>query len=382
MKSFILFLVEYLLYIKLIISALALVSAQFNDFANLNDLFASLTENLAVAPAQGTTTENVVPDIAAPGARYVVATTTLTTTQNTTPPTQPPVTSTAGGCWKCDAMTYGQCAAQGSFELCAGDTDTTTGQAAVCFLELRETNQQLQQLCTGCKDVNACNNLKAQNFVGSAASARAGRFNDQCKNEWFIQTLGQRYGSSQSTCRTCFAMCTDNAADSHKCFGGLNTNDANADFFLYPTFGSAAGELKSGTVTLGQAGRLNSAAKTRVQTTHTNPLGVTVGNIGIPTGVFAPNNNEISDPAVQANQLMWGAEESANAVSGNGKSNSGRGNNPVTSAANDATNMYLYWAIQDAPKAWWEMDLVQVASAMQSGAAATLAARISPQVLY
>jgi len=363
------------------LSAVALVSAQFNDFANLNDLFASLTENLAVEPVRGTTTENVVPDIAAPGARYVVATTTLTTTQNTTPPTQPPVTSTAGGCWKCDAMTYGQCAAQGSFELCAGDTDTTTGQAAVCFLELRETNQQLQQLCTGCKDVNACNNLKAQNFVGSAGSKRAGRFNDQCKNEWFIQTLGQRYGSSQSTCRTCFAMCTDNANDSHKCFGGLNSNDANADQFLYPAFGSSAGELRSGTVSLGQAGRLNSAAKTRVQTTHLNPSSVAVGNIGIPTGVFAPSVTEINDNLLP-NQLMWGAQEAAGTVTGNGKSNASRGTNHVTSTANDATNMYLYWAIQDAPKAWWEMDLVQVASAMQSNAGATLAARISPQTLY
>ena len=45
------------------LSAVALVSAQFNDFANLNDLFASLTENLAVEPVRGTTTENVVPDI-------------------------------------------------------------------------------------------------------------------------------------------------------------------------------------------------------------------------------------------------------------------------------------------------------------------------------
>ena len=136
------------------------------------------------------------------------------------------------GCWKCDAMTFGQCAVQGSFETCASDSDTTTGRDAVCFLEMRETNQKLQQLCTGCKSANACANLKAQNFVGSGAtggSRRAGRFNDQCKNEWFIQTLGQRYGSSQSTCRTCFATCTDNSNTGHNCFGGLNSQDAFAD---------------------------------------------------------------------------------------------------------------------------------------------------------
>ena len=136
------------------------------------------------------------------------------------------------GCWKCDAMTFGQCAVQGSFETCASDSDTTTGRDAVCFLEMRETNQKLQQLCTGCKSANACANLKAQNFVGSGStggSRRAGRFNDQCKNEWFIQTLGQRYGSSQSTCRTCFATCTDNAGTGHNCFGGLNSQDSFAD---------------------------------------------------------------------------------------------------------------------------------------------------------
>ena len=44
------------------LSAMAVVTAQFNDFANLNDLFASLTADLAAPPAaasvDSTTTEN------------------------------------------------------------------------------------------------------------------------------------------------------------------------------------------------------------------------------------------------------------------------------------------------------------------------------------
>ena len=129
----------------------------------------------------------------------------------------------SSGCWKCDAMSFAQCAGDGYFETCASDSDTTTGRDAVCFLELRETDQRLQQLCTGCKSRNACDTLKAQNFIGSAGSYRGGRFADQCKSEWFIQKIGRRYGSQQSTCRTCFLMCDSSAGDRSSCFGGMNS---------------------------------------------------------------------------------------------------------------------------------------------------------------
>lgn len=126
-------------------------------------------------------------------------------------------------------MSFAQCAALGEFEYCASDSDTTTGRDAVCFLELRETNQQLQQLCTGCKSRNACENLKRQNFIGSAGSYRGGRFADQCKSEWFIQEVGKRYGSQQSTCRTCFLMCDNDPNNKHFCFGGINDSSQEPD---------------------------------------------------------------------------------------------------------------------------------------------------------
>ena len=59
-------------------------------------------------------------------------------------------TPTGTGCWKCDAMTYVQCATEGSFQTCS--EDQSNGDNGVCFVEYREQNQQLTQLCTGCKD--------------------------------------------------------------------------------------------------------------------------------------------------------------------------------------------------------------------------------------
>ena len=63
-------------------------------------------------------------------------------------------TPTGTGCWKCDAMTYVQCATEGTFQTCS--EDNTRGDNGVCFVEYREQNQKLTQLCTGCKDAKDC----------------------------------------------------------------------------------------------------------------------------------------------------------------------------------------------------------------------------------
>ena len=158
------------------LSAVAVVRAQLPDFSDLNSLFAALTENLDVAAAE----DPAVPENAA---RYVVATTTTTPTTTTTAPTTT-VSTTGEGCWKCDAMTFASCATSGQWQQCS--PDQTAGDYGVCFLELRETNQLLTQLCTGCKSRNACYNLRRQNFVGSSGS-NLSRFHDQCKPEWKLQ---------------------------------------------------------------------------------------------------------------------------------------------------------------------------------------------------
>ena len=159
------------------LSAMAVVRAQVPDFSDLNALFASLTENLDVVPGEAPAEE-------VDAARYVVATTTTTTTVTPTPGGQTTVPTTGEGCWKCDAMTFATCATQGYWQQCS--PDQTAGDYGVCFLELRETNQLMTQLCTGCKSRNACYNLRRQNFVGSSGS-NLSRFHDQCKPEWKLQ---------------------------------------------------------------------------------------------------------------------------------------------------------------------------------------------------
>ena len=70
-------------------------------------------------------------------------------------------------------MTYVQCATEGTFQTCS--EDNTNGDNGVCFVEYREQNQKLTQLCTGCKDakdwlkrLNMFNDIRPKVFhVGS-----------------------------------------------------------------------------------------------------------------------------------------------------------------------------------------------------------------------
>jgi len=325
------------------LSALAVVRAQVPDFADLNALFASLTDNLAVAPAAGEAAA-AAGDVA-DGARYVVAT--QTTTPTTTTTTAPPTTTTAqtqgSGCWKCDQMNFLDCATSGEWTECSADQ--TAGDYGVCFLELREQNQLLTQLCTGCKSRNSCYNLRRQNFVGSDLSPRMGRFHDQCKPEWKLQRGNRRYGVQQSVCRTCFHMCSQ--ADDHKCFGGLEAaGTVNGEFFMYDI-------------------NMNTGSSTGATKTYwyqnANDAVVTVQNLGIPLGVFADTTATKAQVAAMTNMVNWGGDYGD---TGSGKSDAtGRGSAGATTAT-----MGLYWAIQDQPKSWWSQDLAIVQSAYQANA--------------
>ena len=253
------------------LSALAVVKAQVPDFSDLNALFASLTNDLADVRNE----DPIVPvqDNAA-GARYLVATTTLTTPASTTSPppvTDPPATGT--GCWKCDAMSFTACATGGYFQTCS--PDQTNGDNGVCFLEMRETNQYLTQLCTGCKDRQACYDLRRQNFVGSTQGGSRMRQADQCKPEWLLQRYNRRYGNQQSTCRTCFNMCDSSEVDGNNCFGGLDYNqETAAAFFKYP----AVADMATATSAI-NANAMSSTARAAVTTSP--------NNLGIPLGIQA-----------------------------------------------------------------------------------------------
>ena len=148
--------------------------------------------------------------------RYFFTTSTTTTSTTTTTTAQQNV---GMSCWKCDAMTYASCASNGRYEECQpGDLDC-------CFVEVREKYQSLQQLCTGCKAKNACENLMRQNFVKQSDSdSDTNVFADQCRPNYYLQRRKYRYGSQQSVCRQCFNKCNSNEYDSKYCFGSIQGN--------------------------------------------------------------------------------------------------------------------------------------------------------------
>jgi len=335
------------------LSALAVVRAQVPDFTDLNALFASLTENLNVVDAAAPADE-------VDAARYVVATTT-TTPPHTTTYTSTSTVTQGEGCWKCDAMSFTTCATEGYWQQCS--PDQTAGDYGVCFLELRETNQLLTQLCTGCKSRNACYNLRRQNFVGSTGS-NLSRFHDQCKPEWKLQRVNRRYGNQQSVCRTCFQMCPNNTDDSTgiKCFGGMEigtTNDVtdqqSGDFFMYDTSMTTGSDQQYWT----------SQATASVHQTHV---------LGLPLGVTCPATNTQCTDEVDnmTNMVNWGGDYTTTGNTGNasGKRNTGRGKSD--------TEMGLYWAIQDQTKTWWEYDHIVLQTLLQAtGAGNSFVARLN-----
>lgn len=122
--------------------------------------------------------------------------------------TQPPVLGSS--CWKCDAMSFYDCAANGQFEECRlGDKDC-------CFIEIRATDQRLQQLCTGCKDFTACKDNMAENFNGRHDN------DEQCRPEFVQQRYKGRHSGTQSVCRQCFKTCNPTYFNGAFCFGGIN----------------------------------------------------------------------------------------------------------------------------------------------------------------
>jgi len=336
------------------LSAMAVVRAQVPDFSDLNALFASLTENLSVSGAPGEDVD---------AARYVVATTTNTPTPTTSTGTTTTTKPTGEGCWKCDAMTYSNCATQGYWQECS--PDQTAGDNGVCFLELRETNQLMTQLCTGCKSRTACYNLRRQNFVGSTGS-NLSRFHDQCKPEFRLQRPNRRYGNQQSVCRTCFKMCPNSTDDStgKKCFGGMeigHATDDNADL-------DTADFFKYGTQTQMFTGSADSYWTTQATNAlRTNmvlgiPLGLTCPLVDPNTGLATTCSGQVSGAG---NMVNWGGDR-ADATHGKSQANRGKSHNV----------MGLYWAIQDQTKTWWEYDHVVIQSLYQDGTADSYVARL------
>lgn len=321
---------------KLFTTLAASAVAQLN-IGSLDDLFNQLNAGL---PAADVADEGPVEGI---GERYFAP-------AGTPPPatTPPPITPAptdnevyGTGCWKCDAMSYATCASAGYWQDCSNDQ--VAGDSGVCFIELRETSQALTQLCTGCKDAQACDDLKAQNFVYGAGSRVDAR--NQCKSNWQMQRPSRRrYGVMQSTCRQCFSMCTENGATDPKdvngnyCFGGLTNEDANADVDLAAWFTVPAGVVDAGVAT----------------STGSNTL--TTEALGIPLHAVV-GSAEAAKITSEDNHVMWG-RDFAGAGSNTGKVAFGVGTG-VDVAPGDTHEGYLFWSLHDHDMAFWSMDIVE-----------------------
>lgn len=265
------------------------------------------------------------------------------------------------GCWKCDAMTYVQCATEGTFQKCS--EDNTNGDNGVCFVEYREQNQQLTQLCTGCKDATSCDNLKRQNFVpgfNAGNTAPYMRMRNQCKPDYRLQVARRRYGNTQSVCRQCFAMCNNGSeAEAQKCFGGLGANTIytasasdedkinNAQWIRY--YKTIVGGPESGSSSPWNGGIGGSTDKLLRKGVIANNEAIV---LGIPLHMTAANAADATIVDSSANHIFRGykkADLAAIVV-----------DNEVTAAAQAGdTSQSLFWSLADATDYFWQNDLLQ-----------------------
>jgi len=240
--------------------------------------------------------------------------TTLATTVSTVT-TATTVATTDEACWKCDEMTYTDCAANGRYTQCG------LGESSSCFYEIRETNGKLSQLCTGCKETTACNNLKAENFRDTVDNTNVDTLNDQCRPSYHNQRANMRNGAQTSVCRQCSDTCRDDLFGSAFCFGSISSN-VGASFTvpfasvpsLYPGLDNAADAQVLGIPTYAFIdATLDSAAVTEV-TAYTHP------------NLYFKNTS-------------------------NGKVHPNAGDSIRT------LDEMAYWSLQGASRSWWASDL-------------------------
>lgn len=272
-------------------------------------------------------------------------------------------TPTGTGCWKCDAMTYVQCATEGSFQTCS--EDNTRGDNGVCFVEYREQNQKLTQLCTGCKDAKSCENLKRQNFVPGFEAGNTApfmRMRNQCKPDYRLQVARRRYGNTQSVCRQCFSMCSNADAESAKtCFGGLgnslvftaaasNDDKIGAAQWIRYYKDIVGGPLTSSSPWNGGVGGTTDKLL-RLGDINNNEAIV----LGIPLHLTADNANSQTVVNSPLNHVFRGYTKSAlQTLISSQNGNSGE----VDGDSSDTTNP-LYWTLADSTDFFWQNDLIQ-----------------------
>ncbi|CAG5081765.1 Oidioi.mRNA.OKI2018_I69.PAR.g9956.t1.cds [Oikopleura dioica] len=283
------------------------------------------------------------------------------TTTQTTPSTTTSTTYQKTGCFKCDQMTMAECAALGQFQYCEGE-------ASMCFIELREVNQQVNQLCTGCKNSQACHDLQQQNFLGGQYHT------DQCRPHYIEQRPSIRSPRGQSTCRQCFKQCEFNentGVSDGMCFMGHDSQFADAGT---NTFDSGATDANNAAFFGNRLIRYDQATIANNFLTNTaHPLygytgGASTVGFGIPTGAIVESGHAgaTSIPG-NAADTVWNLYFASGADGGNtGKTYPAA---ITASAQGQEQRRMAYWGVLGATRAWWASDLVAIQNSVAAAPA-------------
>lgn len=270
------------------------------------------------------------------GERYFftqAATTSTTTTTTTTTPYR------GQACWKCDQMTHTACSSEGEIEICEkGDRDC-------CFIEVRETAQKLQQLCTGCKSRDACENLRDENFHldtnNSNGVASSNEKTYQCRPDYRQQVIGKHASLKQSVCRQCFNLC-DNRTNAGKleCFGSSDTKNGHQRIQQKLATQSASGTF--------QVVFPWSAFYRQTDAETTNVLGIPIREITSSDALMASITGGTDNV-----ENVWTKHAT------NGKT---------------AEDGMVYWGIHGADQQWWSSDLKTIQNNARGVTAGSVAA--------
>jgi len=257
-----------------------------------------------------------------------------------------------GFCWKCDAMNFADCAALGEYEMCG------LGEFDCCFVEIREMYGDLKQLCTGCKQANACENLRKENFQYQdfvELDPGMAWIEDQCRPDYTDQRRNMRDGAQQSVCRQCFQTCRPDEYGSYFCFGSvkeLQPNAANEGKFFHVPFEDHAANWPN--VNIG-------AYEFNVDVISNTFLPGFATSMGIPTHLLLDCHDNTDNDACDYVKAVDGDglfnPEVRNIYFQDiGNSNSGKEETEPGDAIRQLHEM-TYWGLQGASRKWWENDL-------------------------
>ena len=187
----------------------------------------------------------------------------------------------------------------------------------------------MQQLCTGCKAAQACEDNKGENFQGAIAQ------HHQCRPDYRYQRFGQR-ANQQSTCRQCFNKCDPNT-DKDACFGAV---DSGTPKTLKLALVANSASYPWASANLGAMGRTDADYQDA---------------LGIPTGfIFDDQTNTVLTAITGLTDLLNVYTLSATT----GKTSTANGDSTYTKATEQ-----VFWGLQGADQTWWSSNLKTIQNA-------------------